>query len=529
MSNDNLKDIIKQEFLKCAADPAYFMNKYCSIQHPTRGKIPFVLYEYQRDTLHQLRDNDYNIVLKARQLGISTLSAGYALWMMTFHSDKNILVVATKQDTAKNLVTKVRFMHSNLPTWLRNACTEDNKLSLKYSNGSQIKAVSSSEDAGRSEALSLLILDEAAFIDKIDIIWGAAQQTLATGGQCIAISTPNGIGNWYHNTWIKAEAKENKFNPIKLHWTLHPERTQEWRDEQDTLLGPSMAEQECDCDFLSSGTSVVDAKVLQWYKDEQCCEPIEKRYVDSNLWIWEQPDYDKDYIVTADVARGDGEDYSAFHIIEVQNVKQVAEYKGQIPPKDFGNLCMNLATEYNNALLIIENNSIGWAAIQAVIDREYDNLFYTSKDLKYVDVQRQLINRYRNEERKMVPGFTTTMRTRPLVIAKIEEFVRLKEVTINSGRLIDELFTFVYNNNKAEALRGYNDDLVMAYGIGLWVRDTALRLKAEGIQLNKKTLEGFNSNQGIYTQDDTGDNGFWDWDNGREKEDLTWLINDKKR
>jgi len=107
--------------------------------------------------------------------------------------------------------------------------------------------------------------------------------------------------------------------------------------------------------------------------------------------------------------------------------------------------------------------------------------------------------------------------------------VRQKEVKINSGRLIDELFTFVYNNNKAEALRGYNDDLVMAYGIGLWVRDTALRLKAEGVELNKRTLEGFGSNQAIYTQDDTGDNGFWDWDTGKSKEDLTWLVNDKKR
>ena len=115
--------------------------------------------------ISDLVDNDYNIILKARQLGISTLTAGYALWMMTFQSDKNILVIATKQDTAKNLVTKVRVMHANLPSWLKQSCVEDNKLSLRYKNGSQIKAISSKEEAGRSEALSLLILDEAAFID----------------------------------------------------------------------------------------------------------------------------------------------------------------------------------------------------------------------------------------------------------------------------------------------------------------------------------------------------------------------------
>ena len=128
------------------------------------------------------------------------------------YQDKNILVIATKQDTAKNLVTKVRVMHANLPSWLKQKCTEDNKLSLRYSNGSQVKAVSSGEDSGRSEALSLLILDEAAFIDKIDTIWTAAQQTLATGGQCIGISTPNGVGNWFHKTWMDAKDGTNKFN-----------------------------------------------------------------------------------------------------------------------------------------------------------------------------------------------------------------------------------------------------------------------------------------------------------------------------
>ena len=161
------------------------------------------------------------------------------------------------------------------------------------------------------------------------------------------------------------------------------------------------------------------------------------------------------------------------------------------------------------------------------MDREYDNLFYTSKDLKYVDVQRQMVNRYRSEERRMVPGFTTTMRTRPLIIAKIEEFVRGKEVKINSTRLIDELFTFVYNNHKAEALRGYNDDLVMAFGIGLWVRDTALRLKSEGIALHQKTLENFGTNQGIYTEKDNT-NDTWEWDTGKGKENLTWLIGKNK-
>ena len=152
------------------------------------------------------------------------------------HVEKPLRNAMNKQDTAKNLVTKVRVMHANLPSWLKQKCTEDNKLSLRYKNGSQIKAVSSGEDSGRSEALSLLILDEAAFIDKIEPIWAAASQTLSTGGQCIALSTPNGIGNWFHKTWMDAEDHLNDFNFIKLHWTVHPDREQDWRDEQDLSL-----------------------------------------------------------------------------------------------------------------------------------------------------------------------------------------------------------------------------------------------------------------------------------------------------
>ena len=359
--NKNFKDVIRKEYVKCAQDPVYFLKKYSFIQHPIKGKIPFHLYDFQEKTVDQFNQNRLNVILKARQLGISTLTAGYSLWMMTFHQDKNILVIATKQEVAKNLVTKVRVMHSNLPKWLKQPCVEDNKLSLRYKNGSQIKAVSSGEDSGRSEALSLLILDEAAFIDKIDGIWAAASQTLSTGGQCIALSTPNGVGNWFHRTWMDAEDGLNDFNFIKLHWTVHPDREQDWRDEQDRLLGPSLAAQECDCDFITSGQNVIDGLILEEIKEKTVCEPIEKRGIDSNVWVWEPPNYTKDYIVCADVSRGDSSDYSAFHILDIENLEQVAEYKGRMSTRDYGNLLVNMATEYNNALLVIENNNIGWA------------------------------------------------------------------------------------------------------------------------------------------------------------------------
>jgi len=518
-----LKEAIKREYAKCATDPVYFLGKYGIIQHPVRGKVNFNLYDFQEKSLQSFMQHDYNIVLKARQLGLSTLTAGYALWMMTFQQDKNILVIATKQETAKNLVTKVRVMHANLPGWLKQPCVEDNKLSLRYRNGSQIKAVASSEESGRSEALSLLIIDEAAFIDKIDTIWGAAQQTLATGGRAWIISTPNGVGNFFHKTWVGAESGTNDFNFINLHWSVHPERGQDWRDEQDKLLGPSLAAQECDCDFITSGRGVIDGILLENLKESSVREPMEKRGIDSNYWIWEPPNYTKNYVVSADVSRGDGTDYSAFHIIDVESLEQVAEYKGKISTQDFGNMLVNVASEYNNALLVVENNNIGWAAIQQVIDREYPNLFYTSKDLQYVDVQHQMTNKYRSQERNMVPGFSTTSKSRPLIVAKLEEMFREESVVVHSQRLIDELFVFIYNGNKAEAMTGYNDDLVMSFAIALWVRDTALRLRSEGIELSKKAIQGIGHNPGVYTSN-TETNDSWEMDVKGEKEDLTWLI-----
>ena len=522
----SLKDIIADEYKKCAVDPIHFMKKYCMIQHPVRGKIPFQLFPFQEKTLTQFKDNRFNVVLKSRQTGISTLCAGFSLWKMIFNTDFNVLVIATKQEVAKNLVTKVRVMHDLLPTWLKGGSMEDNKLSLRLQNGSQIKAIASSPDAGRSEALSLLIFDEAAFIDDIDEIWVSAQSTLSTGGACIALSTPNGVGNWFHQTWLGAEESTNPFNTIRLHWTVHPERNQKWRDEQEKLLGTKKAAQECDCDFISSGETVIEPELLMFYKETYVIPPIEKGGFDGNLWKWEHADYSKSYMVVADVARGDGADYSTCHVIDIVNSVQVAEYRGKVDTKDFGNFLVALSTEYNDALLVIENANIGWATIQQVIDRGYKNLFYMSKDLKYIDVENQMTNRYRAEDKGLIAGFSTTSKTRPLIISKLTDYFREKSIIIRSSRLIDELFTFIYMNGRAEAMRGYNDDLVMAISIGLWVRDTALRLRQEGIDLTKQAVSGITSNtsQGIYGGGDTMDDNPWKMRVGDDFEDLSqWL------
>lgn len=541
-----LQELIREEYKKCAASPVYFMKHYVKIQHPIRGSILFDLYPFQEQTLQDFADYKFNIILKSRQMGISTLVAAYSLWLMIFNKDKNILLISLKQEDAKEVITKVRFANENLPTWLKMKCLEDNRLSLKYANGSGIKAASTTKKSGVGQALSLLIIDEAGLIDEAEELWTSAQPTLSTGGNAIILSTPRGVGNWFHKMWVGAEEGgdpvkkigKNGFHPIKLPWHLHPERDQTWRDIEGAKQGnPKKAAQEFDCDFLATGDNVVDLAIIEFYKKTKRCDPVAIGEFCRDLWKWQPPDYNHSYIVCADVARGDGADFSAAHVLDISTSAptQVAEYKGQMGTKEYGNFLVSLATEYNSALLIIERENIGWAAIQAVIDRGYPNLFYSSSDLKYVDVQRQLSNKYDSEDKKIVPGFSTNIKTRPLVIAHLEQFFREKAIEIYSQRTLSELETFIWKNGKAQAMQGYNDDLVMALGIGLWVRDTALRLRQEGIDLTRATIGLINRNKIDVTpvykanQAQMGKKA-WEMQTGRQgpgqhgTEDIKWLL-----
>jgi hypothetical protein len=505
------------------------MKKYCYIQHPTRGRIQFNLYPFQEKVLRLWRDNPYDIILKSRQLGISTLVAGYSLWLMLFQKDKNVLCIATKQETAKNMVTKVKFMFENLPSWLKIHADENNKLTLRLSNGSQVKAVSAAGDAGRSEAVSLLIIDEAAFIDGVEEIWASAQQTLATGGGAIVLSTPYGTGNWFHKTWTKAESgvvEEGvpSFLPIKLPWYVHPERDERWRKNQDSLLGdPRLAAQECDCDFNTSGDTVFYSDQLEFISTTTIKDPLERRGVDRNLWIWESADYTRNYMVVADVARGDGKDSSACHIIDIESNTQVAEYKGQLSPREFGYFLCGLATEYNNAMLVVENANMGWSTIEAIQEREYRNMYYSTKSdaltaENYLDRS--------DDPSKMVPGFTMSLKSRPLVINKFREYVGDKSVTIQSKRLLEEMRVFMWKNGRAEAQSGYNDDLVMSMATAMFVRDTALKFKSQNMDLARAALNNITTvrsvQQGAYFPQ--GQHNPYQMNIGGKNESLDWLL-----
>jgi hypothetical protein len=302
------------------------------------------------------------------------------------------------------------------------------------------------------------------------------------------LSTPNGVGNFFHKTWLEAEEGKNNFKTIRLPWHLHPERDQFWRDKQTELSGVKGSAQECDCDFSTSGNQVVSVDVLEFYRQTYIKDPVEKRGNNQDMWIWDYPNYSKNYILTADCARGDGGDFSAFHVFDIESMEQVAEYKGQLTTKDYGNLLVTVATEYNNALLVVENNNIGWASLQQIIDRDYQNTFYSATDLTVIDVEKTYSNKLNTADKKLIAGFTTTSKNRPLIISNLELFFRQKQLIIKSKRLYEELNVFIWNGPRAEAMKGYNDDLVMSIGIGLWVRETALKLRNEQIAYNRAII-----------------------------------------
>lgn len=550
MSNSRreIQQIQRQEYLKCAMEPAYFMKKYCIIQHQRKGKIPFNLFDFQERVLEEFQENQYNVILKARQMGMSTLVAGYALWLMTFNTDKNVLVVALKRDVARNLLKKTKIMHENLPSFLRINRAVNNRLSMMLENGSQMSVESTTGNSGRSESLSLLIIDEAAFIKNARELWSGIQATLsASYGDAIVVSTPSNIGTWFHETWTSAisgsklinstENKEiwegvgdNDFHPIKLHWSLHPERGTSWRQKQDKRLPPKKAAREYDCDFESSGDTVISMDLIRKIESTDVKPPQYKIPVNGqhDFWVWKEPKPNTSYVVSSDVARGDGDsDYSTIQVFSTYDIEQVAEYRGHVRPDELGNLLVRFGTMYNDALIVVERNSYGYSTLRTIMDREYKNLLYTSNDLHIIDTKEGVKN-----NKKVLPGLHTSTKTRPIIVSKLEEYLREGYGTIRSKRLCEELKTFVWKKNgKAEHVSGYHDDLIFATMFLFWARDTAIRLrqdsekKSHSIVRNIQSKKGMQSKKGgLYTPSSPNTANRNPWTDSTTGEDLRWLI-----
>lgn len=495
----------KAEILKCGRDVEYFIKNYVQIQHPTKGYIPFKLFPYQKDVVKEFKRNRFNIILKSRQLGMSTLSAAYILHMCLFGRGKRVVIVSQRQRDAADVLKKIKLAWKRLPKFFHQLTMPTQIVGdkigsssfLEFTNGSSIGAEATTQNAGRGGSLSLLVIDEAAAINNKDIteMWASIYPTLSTGGDCLIISTPRGVGNFYHKMWTEAEVGDNDFNPIKLHWTQHPDYDEEWYEAQKRNMSATQIAQELDCSFENSGDTFFDKEDLkriskfvesyetrpvfyeQWCIDNKSYDIDENRTLrqlperawrDRNYWIWERPRPGFDYVIGCDVARGDGKDYSAAVVLKVQTGEIVAEYKGKCVPSDFAGLLESIGNEYGEAMIVVENNKDGYTVLTELENREYPNIFYSFRsNYQYCSPDNALY------ENNVVAGLSTGPRSRPLFLSKMEEYIRNNYLTIYSSRMINEMMTFIYHNGKAQAQESCNDDLVMALTMAVWAREIA--------------------------------------------------------
>lgn len=472
----------KKEIIKCTESFSYFCHKYVKILHPMRGLIPFVLFKYQKKTIHDYESNRFNIISKFRQGGLTTVTLLWGLWRCMFQLDQQIMLISKTDREATDIGMMVDRSCENMPEWLKpkKDAKWNDHLKMFTDTGSVCKFYS--PEAARGKSVTFLIVDEAAFIDDMEKHWKAMWPILSTGGSCTLVSTVNGLGNWYEQTYHDAREGNNRFNIIDLDYWEHPDYNDEgWVAEQKAQLGEKGFRQEVLREFQGSGETYFPTSVITSLT-EQCRNnnPSRKMFAkwsnpigrisqlddDLNkgaLWVWKEPVDGHEYILSADCAEGQGEnnDSSVFHIIDTATLEQVAEfYSNIIVPYEFAQVIKEVAIYYYNSLVVVENMGPGGAVLSALQHSlQYDNLYFESN------------------KANAKPGVKIGQVNRSLYLESLQSRLLNGTLRINSMRFVTELQTFEFNKvaRKAQAQKGKHDDAIMAMCIGLFVRDSMLR------------------------------------------------------
>lgn len=420
----------------------FYFSLFCNVIHPVRGKVRFELYPFQKSVLYNFIAQRFNIILKFRQAGITELISMYCLWLAMYHPNKKINIISIKDTTAKKVLKKIKFMYKNLPWYLQTpiingrAGEYGSASMVEFDNGSFIESIPTSSEAGRSESLSLLVIDEAAVVRWAAQIWAAAFPTLSTGGAAIVNSTPYGVGNFYHSTWVDAIAGGNPFNPIRLYWQMHPERDINWYNQMSSALGTKRTAQEIDGDFLSSGNTVFDLADIKAIEDCLSDYPVIKKRFNGQYRQFCEPEPDKEYFIGADVATGRSSDYSSFTVMDKPGEEQ-AVYKGRMAVGAYAKLLGDTGMLFNQATIAPESNDVGLAVTSKLQDEGYPKLYYYQKMLKKKGKSRP--------EMDKSPGWLTTQKNRSVIIENLEEDIRNDEVIIKDPFFVQEAYTFIYD------------------------------------------------------------------------------------
>tara|TARA_R110000824_G_scaffold104674_1_gene248329 strand:+ start:204 stop:1733 length:1530 start_codon:yes stop_codon:yes gene_type:complete len=496
-----LQSQIDLERQKCSDDLNYFINKYIKVVHPVRGLVPFELYKFQQDIIAKYQEQRFNFIKKFRQAGITTICAAYSLWYCLFKAEKSVLVVSIGDRESTAFLSRVWRMYDELPEFLKIGTDERNKHVVRFSNKSQIKSVPSSDSAGRGESVSLLIVDEAAFIDNMEVFWASIFPTISTGGEAIVLSTVNGMANWYYDTYKNAQKGANSFNVIDIYWQQHPDYTEEWAKATKKNIGPKRWLQEYECEFLGTGDTFIGGETLQVLRDN-FNDNYETKY-NNRMRVWKHPEAFKEYLIAADVGLGVDKDFSAFQVIDIYTGEQVAEfYSNKTSIKEYAEILAYEGELYNTAYCVPERNGIGIEFIRILFeDLEYENI-------------------WSQPDKKFQLGLQVTNQNRDAILATLEEYIRTNKIHVNSERTVKELTTFIVNkNNKIQAEEGYHDDLVMSLAIACYtfkdLIDTTPLEHSYGEYKDRKNISKNNPDNVFIHKVNNKD---------REVENLDWLY-----
>jgi len=535
------------EYAKCVKNTPYALRTYLQTYDNTQSKyVPLDLFHDQIRLIEDYDNHEENIALKYRQAGVSTITSAWVSKRLVFASKtkpEKILVIANKQDTSIEMANKIRAFVEQWPSWLGVGFSGEKNAQkhFKLSNGCEVKAVATSKDALRGYTPTILIFDEAAFIDADDDFWSACMASLSTGGKVIVISTPNGFDPIYYSIYDQALRGMNDFKITEMYWYRDPRYSKdlkllkvkdivhyllnraEYKDDEITIdysdINPydrdfdkikkqfadgykpysswfeSMAKklkfdrrkiaQELECNFLGSGDSVIPSDVVERMKENDIKNP-ENKFMGGAIWQWKEPVDGHKYIMGIDVSRGDSEDFTTFNIIDFDEREQVLEYLGKIPPDVAAEVAMKWAVMYNAFVVIDITGGMGVSTSRKLQELGYKNL--------YVDGV-NVADKWKYDPKAMekIPGINFNSK-RVQIIAAFEEALR-HGFHIRSSRLLNELNTFVYVNGRPDHLKGQHDDLIMSCAMAIYVGETSFSQLEKVTETTKAMVESWTVNE----------------------------------
>ena len=453
------------EFMKCKNDPVYFAKKYIKIVSLDEGLTQFHPYDFQETLIKRFHENRFNICKMPRQTGKSTTSVSYLLHYAVFNDSTNIGILANKAATARDLLGRLQTAYENLPKWMQQGIISWNKGSLELENGSKILAASTSASAVRGMSFNVLFLDEFAFVPNhiADSFFASVYPTITSGKntKVIMVSTPHGMNHFYRY-WHDAERGRNEYITTDVHWSEVPGRDDVWKQQTIANTSEQQFKVEFECEFLGSVNTLINPAIL---KNMVYDNPITKN---AGLDIYEKPEKEHNYIITVDVARGLGNDYSAFIVFDVTQFpyKVVAKYRNnEIKPMLFPNVILDVAKGYNNAYLLVEVNDIGDQVASILqYDLEYENLLMASMRGRAGQIVGQGFS-----GKKTQLGVRTTAAVKKLGCSNLKTMIEDNKLLTCDYEIISELTTFAQKHNSFEAEDGCNDDLAMCLVIFAWL------------------------------------------------------------